>query len=47
MRKPEREIAAQMVVDAAEAVELILAEGAGKAMAKFNRRVEAGEEDSE
>ncbi len=47
MRKPEREIAAQMVVDAAEAVELIVAEGAGKAMAKFNRRVEADEEDSE
>jgi peptidyl-tRNA hydrolase, PTH1 family len=47
MRKPEREIAAQMVVDAAEAVELIVAEGAGKAMAKFNRRVEVGEEDSE
>src|SRR5277367_5086898 len=47
MRKPEREIAAQMVVDAAEAVELILAEDAGKAIAKFNRRVEVGEEDSE
>jgi peptidyl-tRNA hydrolase, PTH1 family len=47
MRKPEREIAAQMVMDAAEAVELIVAEGAGKAMAKFNRRVEADEEDSE
>ena len=41
MRKPEREIAAQMVVDAAEAVELIVAEGVGKAMAKFNRSVEA------
>jgi PTH1 family peptidyl-tRNA hydrolase len=47
MRKPEREIAAQMVADAAEAVELIVAEGPGKAMAKFNRRVEADEEDSE
>jgi PTH1 family peptidyl-tRNA hydrolase len=47
MRKPEREIAAEMAVDAAEAVELIVAEGAGKAMAKFNRRVEVGEEDSE
>jgi len=47
MRKPEREIAAQMAADAAEAVELIVAEGAGKAMAKFNRRVEAEEEDSE
>ena len=47
MRKPEREIASQMVVDAAEAVEWIVAEGAAKAMAKFNRRVEVGEEDSE
>ena len=47
MRKPEREIAAQLIADAAEAVELIVAEGAAKAMAKFNRRVETGEEDSE
>ena len=47
MRKPEREMAAQMAADAAEAVELIVAEGAGKAMAKFNRRAEADEEDSE
>jgi len=47
MRKPEREIAAQMAVDAAEAVELIVAEGAAKAMAKHNRRVEAETEDSE
>ena len=47
MRKPEREIAAQMAADAAEAVELILAGGVGKAMAKFNRRIEADEEDSE
>jgi PTH1 family peptidyl-tRNA hydrolase len=47
MRKPERKIAAQMVVDAAEAVELIVAEDAERAMTKFNRRVEAGEEDSE
>ena len=47
MRKPEREIAAQMAADAAEAVELIVTEGAGKAMAKFNRRAEADEENSE
>jgi peptidyl-tRNA hydrolase, PTH1 family len=46
MRKPEREIATQMSGDAADAVELILSEGVGKAMARFNRRVEA-EEDSE
>ena len=37
----EREIAAQMVAEAAEAVELILNEGVGKAMTRFNRRVEA------
>src|SRR6202046_715263 len=47
MRKPEREIAAQLAADAAEAVELIVAEGASKAMAKFTRRAEADEEDSE
>ena len=47
MRKPEREIAAQMAADAAEAVELIVAEGVGKAMARHNRRVEAETEDSE
>jgi peptidyl-tRNA hydrolase, PTH1 family len=46
MRKPEREVAAQMTADAADAVELILSEGVGKAMSRFNRRVET-EEDSE
>ena len=33
--RAEREIAAQMVVDAAEAVELILTEGVDKAMSRF------------
>jgi PTH1 family peptidyl-tRNA hydrolase len=47
MRKPEREIAAQMTADAAEAVELILSEGVGKAMARFNRRIESEEESAE
>jgi hypothetical protein len=49
MRKPEREIAAQMVTDAAEAVELILTKGPNDAMARFNRRVDTSEseEDSE
>ena len=47
MRKPEREIAAQMAADAAEAVELILSEGVGKAMARFNRRVESEDENAE
>jgi peptidyl-tRNA hydrolase, PTH1 family len=41
MRKPEREIAGQMTADAAEAAELIVSEGVGKAMARFNRRVES------
>ncbi len=47
MRKPEREIAAQMTADAADAVELILSEGVGKAMSRFNRRVESEEENAE
>jgi hypothetical protein len=47
MRKPEREIAAQMVADAAEAVDLVLTEGVDKAMARFNRRVSSTEEESQ
>ena len=48
MRKPEREMAAQLAQDAAEAVEAILTDGVGKAMTRFNKRVEsAGEKDSE
>jgi peptidyl-tRNA hydrolase, PTH1 family len=47
MRKPEREIAAQMAVETAEAVEMILTDGVGKAMTRFNKRVEAAEKDSE
>ena len=46
MRKPEREIAAQMTADAADAVELILSEGVGKAMSRFNRRVESEPDES-
>jgi len=40
MNRGNREIAAQMTRDAVEATELILTEGVGKAMARFNRRVE-------
>src|ERR1700677_2558285 len=47
MRKPEREIAAQMAVETAEAVEMILTEGVGQAMTRFNKRVESAEKDSE
>jgi peptidyl-tRNA hydrolase, PTH1 family len=41
IRKPDREAAEQMVSDAADAVELILAEGVQKAMGNFNRRADA------
>jgi PTH1 family peptidyl-tRNA hydrolase len=47
MRKAERAIAAQMVADAAEAVELIVADGVGKAMARFNRKAEPADESPE
>jgi PTH1 family peptidyl-tRNA hydrolase len=47
MRKPEREIATQMATEAAEAVETILSEGVGKAMTRFNKRVEPADQDSE
>jgi peptidyl-tRNA hydrolase, PTH1 family len=47
MRKPEREIAGQMAVETAEAVEMILTEGVGKAMTRFNKRVESAEKDLE
>ena len=40
MNKEHREVAKQMAGEAAEAVEIILSEGPGKAMTKFNRRVE-------
>jgi len=46
MRKPEREIATQMAQEAAEAVEVILSDGVGKAMTRFNKRV-AADSDSE
>ncbi len=40
MNKEHREMAQQMASEAAEAVEIILSEGPGKAMTKFNRKVE-------
>jgi peptidyl-tRNA hydrolase, PTH1 family len=40
MNREHREIAQQMAQDAADAVEIILTDGAAKAMSKFNRRVE-------
>lgn len=47
LRKPEREFAAQMATEAAEAVELVLSEGVGQAMTRFNRRVESSGHDPE
>ena len=38
MARAEREIAARMVADTVDAVEILLTEGVGKAMAKYNRR---------
>lgn len=45
MRRNELEIAAEMVEEAAEAVETILVEGAHRAMNRFNRRVPPPGED--
>ena len=47
MGRAEREIAAQLVQDAGNAVETILKEGVGKAMTQFNRRVSPEEEELE
>jgi PTH1 family peptidyl-tRNA hydrolase len=47
MGRAEREIAAQLVQDAGNAVETILKEGVDKAMTQFNRRVSPEEEDLE
>ncbi len=40
MRRADLEQAAEMVDGAADAVEMILAEGAGRAMTRYNRKVE-------
>jgi len=46
LNRADREIAGQMVTEATDAVELIIAEGVSKAMSKFNRRVQPPEEDA-
>jgi len=46
MGPPEREIAAQLVADAVEAVRVICTEGVSKAMSQFNRKVSPAEENS-
>jgi hypothetical protein len=38
MRKPELEIAAEMIGEAGDAVEMILTQGLDAAMTRFNRR---------
>ncbi len=47
MGRAERDIAAQMTVDATSAVETILGEGVSKTMTRFNRRAPGTSEDSE
>jgi peptidyl-tRNA hydrolase, PTH1 family len=47
MGKDVRKVAEEMIVKAADAVEMILAEGAGRAMSRFNRRPEEPEESGE
>jgi peptidyl-tRNA hydrolase, PTH1 family len=42
MDRPEREMASRMTAEAAEAVEMIVADGVEKAMQRFNRRKPAG-----
>ena len=46
LSRADREVAGQMVTEATDAVELIIAEGISKAMSKFNRRVPPPEEDA-
>jgi PTH1 family peptidyl-tRNA hydrolase len=46
LSRADREIAGQMVTEATDAVELIIAEGISKAMSTFNRRVPPPEEDA-
>jgi peptidyl-tRNA hydrolase, PTH1 family len=47
MGRDERLIAQQMAVEAADAVEVILAEGLSKAMSRFNRKVSPEEEEKQ
>ena len=46
MNREDRKIADEMVAEAADAVEAILTEGVDKAMSRFNRKVQADDEDS-
>ena len=46
MKKPELEIAAEMIADAGDAVELLLTKGIEAAMSKYNRRERQQDEDA-
>ena len=46
MKKPELEVAAEMIGDAGDAVELLLTKGIDAAMGKFNRRERQQDEDA-
>ena len=46
MKKPELEVAAEMIADAGDAVELMLTKGIEAAMAKYNRRERQQDEDA-
>jgi hypothetical protein len=47
MGREERRIAQEMLVEAADAVALVLTEGVDKAMSRFNRKVSPEEEGSQ
>jgi peptidyl-tRNA hydrolase len=47
MGRSERQTAAEMVVDTADAVESIITEGVSKAMSRFNRKLPPAEENSQ
>ena len=44
IKRPQEEAAAEMIEQAAEAVQVILTEGVAAAMNRFNRKAESGEE---
>jgi PTH1 family peptidyl-tRNA hydrolase len=47
MKKPELEVAAEMIADVGDAVELMLTRGIEAAMARYNRRERQPDEDAE
>ena len=46
MGRQERQLAQDVIVEAADAVESVVTEGVSKAMSRFNRRVTPDEENS-